>query len=146
MLQNLQNLKNNYFPKFVCFSCKLHEQISANAHANAEMWPPIFFWGLINQKSAPILSAKCTFTHILKFSGKNIDKCRKSSDLSESHFGWQMWYFWPELGGAILRRIFGIIGCSGPPQISVKGSPFWSTAISKSSFTKNLGGTLLNRK
>ena len=45
----------------------------------------IFFWGL-DKKSAPILSAKCTFTHILKISSKNIEKCRRKSDLSKAHF------------------------------------------------------------
>ena len=37
-------------------------------------------------KICPILSAKCNFTHILKISGKNIEKFKRRSDLSEAHF------------------------------------------------------------
>ena len=54
------------------------------------------------------LSAKCTFTRILKISGKNIEKCRRRSDLSEAHFwniaNWDIgdfvhfWqFFWPNI-------------------------------------------------
>ena len=86
---------------------KFGGQIPENARANAGIWPPNFFWGL-NQKSAPILSAKCTFTRILKISGENIEKCRRRSDLREAHF-WNIanrdigdfvhfWlFFWPNI-------------------------------------------------
>ena len=86
----------------------------AFAHTFSGIWPPNFFWDL-NQKSAPILSANCTFTHILKISGKNIEKCRRWSNLSEAHFGnitnWDLgdfvhfWlFFWP------IIHILAVIG------------------------------------
>ena len=55
------------------------------AHAFSRFWQPNLFWG-INKKSAPILNADCTATHILKISRKKIEKCGEEASRAKPTF------------------------------------------------------------